>query len=102
MGCTSSKEEESSFRRVNDSVHAKIRLDQKRYMEKGEPPKGYKPRPVHPVLLRAESSSSATTTHDDNNNNYYYDNNNKIYNSAKDNPCPASEVPITTTSILKQ
>jgi hypothetical protein len=49
MGCKNSKDE-SRFRTMDDSVHARIKLDRKRQIEHGETPHAYKPRPVPPIV----------------------------------------------------
>jgi hypothetical protein len=58
MGCKNSKDD-SRFRTVDDSVHARIKLDRKRQIEHGEIPHAYKPRPVHPIIEQKVKEADA-------------------------------------------
>lgn len=52
MGCTNSKDNESPFRKVEDSVHSRIKLEKRKQIQNGETPHAYKPRQPHPMLER--------------------------------------------------
>jgi hypothetical protein len=59
MGCTNSKDE-SRFRTVDDSIHARIKLDRKKQIADGEAPHAYKPRPVHPIIQQKAKEADAS------------------------------------------
>lgn len=69
MGCMGSKET-TRFSGVDDSVHARIKLEKKRQTERGEVPHAYKPRLPHGLVEqkqkeaeeRAAAEEQAATT----------------------------------------
>jgi hypothetical protein len=63
MGCVGSKDDEQ-FRQVDDSVHARIKLDKRKQKQTGDAPKAYRPRPTNSLLEQKakEAEANAGTT----------------------------------------
>lgn len=60
MGCASSKNQ--SYIHDDDSIQVMLRREEKMASERGLSPLSYKPRPVHPLLIKPNHQTSGGST----------------------------------------